>query len=86
MHDIFSILDTTHDFRDGQKLIMPKFNTVQYGKMTFTYYGAHLWNLLSFQKSHQFSNFQKANQRMGWSKLQLYIMRNIEENCLDRNK
>jgi hypothetical protein len=51
MHDIFSILDTTHDFRDRQKLIMPK----------FTYYGAHLWNLLPyhFKKAINFQTFKR---------------------------
>jgi hypothetical protein len=61
MHDIFIKKDTTHDFRNGQKLIMPKFNTIQYGKMTFSYYGAHLWNMLPshFKKSINFKIFKR---------------------------
>jgi len=61
MHNIFSILSTRHNFRDGQKLIMPKFNTVQYEKMTFTYYRVHLWNLLPshLKKAIHFQTFKR---------------------------
>ena len=61
MHNMFTIKDTTHDFRDGQKLFVTNFNTIQYGKMTFSYYGAHLWNLLPnhFKKSINFVTFKR---------------------------
>ena len=61
MHDIFVTKDSTHDFRDGHKLCMPNFNTIQYGKMSFSYYGAHLWNLLPnhFKMSIDFPTFKK---------------------------
>jgi hypothetical protein len=61
MHDIFVAKDTSHNFRDGHILRMPNFNTIQYGKMSFAYYGAHLWNLLPnhFKSSINFNTFKR---------------------------
>ena len=61
MHDIFVTKDPTHNFRDGHKLCIPNFNTIQYGKITFSYYGDHLWNLLpnQFKNYIDFSMFKK---------------------------
>ena len=61
MHDIFVAKDTSHNFRDGHILRMPNFNTIQYGKMSFAYYWAHLWNLLPnhFKSSINFNTFKR---------------------------
>ena len=47
MNEMFQLKDVSYDLRDGNVLCMPKFNKIKYGKNTFNYYGAHIWNLLS---------------------------------------
>ena len=46
MRDLFQPKVINHNLRDENKLVMPSFNTLKYGKNTFTYHGAHIWNLL----------------------------------------
>ena len=46
MKDMFSEKTGAYDFRDGHKLEMKRFRKMRYGRCTFTYYGAHVWNLL----------------------------------------
>ncbi len=45
MH-MFKYVKTDYDFRDGFKIEMKRFNKMLYGRCTFEYYGAHLWNKL----------------------------------------
>ena len=46
MKEHFEVKTLHHNLRDNFKLSQPKFNTIKYGRNSFTYYGAHLWNLL----------------------------------------
>ena len=46
MFDLFKRKEMTYDFRDGHVLVQPDFKKIRYGKNTFSYYGAHIWNLL----------------------------------------
>lgn len=46
MNEMFIVKESSINLRDPCILIVPKFNKVMYGKKTFSYYGAHLWNLL----------------------------------------
>ena len=46
MKDMTEVKESNYDLRDTQKVIVPKFNTIRYGKNTFSYYAAHVWNLL----------------------------------------
>ncbi len=46
MKEMFTQNETMYNLRDGTTLIQPKFNTITYGRNTFTYYGSHIWNLL----------------------------------------
>ncbi len=46
MKEMFSQNETMYNLRDGTILIQPKFNTITYGRSTFSYYGSHIWNLL----------------------------------------
>ena len=60
MKDLFELKTISHDFRDPHKLVMPAFNTVRYGKNTFKYHGAHLYNLLPAHiKVTEYSTFKK---------------------------
>ena len=38
--------EVPYDFRDDNKLVLPHFNTLTYGRNTFKYYGPHIWNIL----------------------------------------
>ena len=46
MKEMFSEKTGPYDLRDPHKLEMKRFRKMKYGKCTFSYYGAHIWNLL----------------------------------------
>ena len=46
MNTLFECKTLMHDLRDTHKLVIPSFKTIRYGKNTFYYHGAHIWNLL----------------------------------------
>ena len=46
LNELFQSNNAGYNFRDSQKLIQPKFNTVRFGYKSFRYYGAKLWNAL----------------------------------------
>ena len=52
MNDMFVVKDIPNQLRDPSILVIPRFNKVVYGKKTFSYYGAHLWNLLPNDFKH----------------------------------
>ena len=46
MHEIFELNTHNHNTRGTMNVVLPHFNYVKYGKDTFSYYGAKMWNLL----------------------------------------
>ena len=44
MSSTFNIKNVPHDFRDNKILTLPNFKGISYGKYSFKYYGAHVWN------------------------------------------
>ena len=46
MNEMFEMKNLTYDLRDSHILFQPKFKKITYGKNTFKYYGAHIWNVL----------------------------------------
>ena len=46
MKDMFVAKAISYDLRDSNTIFQPRFDKVTYGKNTFTYYGAHIWNIL----------------------------------------
>ena len=46
MKELFQLKTLAHDLRDKCKLIQPQIKTIRYGRNSFSYYGAHLWNIL----------------------------------------
>ena len=58
--NVFEVKNTTHNLRDGNILIQPSFQTITYGRNTFSYYGAHLWNHLPYalKQSLTVTNFK----------------------------
>ena len=47
--EFLSRKETSYSLRDNDKLILPKFNTIKYGKKSFRYQAAQLWNLLPLE-------------------------------------
>ena len=46
MGDMFKMKENVYDLRDNHRLVQPVFKKLTYGRNTFGYYGAHLWNKL----------------------------------------
>jgi hypothetical protein len=46
LNQLFTMKESERNLRDPSILYVPRFNKIQYGKKSFSYYGAHLWNLL----------------------------------------
>ena len=44
--ELFKRQQTPYDMRDNEKLMLPSFNTVHFGKNSIKYYGAKLWNII----------------------------------------
>ncbi len=43
MLQTFTEKEVSYDFRN-KPLVLPDFSSIRYGKQSFKYYGAHLWN------------------------------------------
>ncbi len=46
MSNMFEVKKSMYNLRKSRMLCLPTFNTVKYGKRSFSYNGCHLWNLL----------------------------------------
>ena len=46
LRDLFTVHDSEYDMRDNDRLILPLFNTVRFGKTSIRYLGAKLWNYI----------------------------------------
>ena len=65
----FKMQDTPYNMRDNHKLIKPVFKTIQYGKRSIAYQGAHLWNMLpsyikNIDELSEFSNCLRAERHV----------------------
>lgn len=60
MNEMFTLKECDLNLRDPSRLYIPKFNRIQYGKKTFSYYGSHLWNLLphEFKRCVELKSFK----------------------------
>ena len=47
LHEMFVMYDSAYDMRNSMNIIMPKFNTVMYGKKSISYTGVKLQNILN---------------------------------------
>ena len=61
MHNMFTCKETSYELRDPHQLVMPAFSTIRYGKNTFSYQGAHVWNVLpvDFKQVCDVDDFKK---------------------------
>jgi hypothetical protein len=46
MNSMCQVKDIPYDLRDSNIMYQPRFDKITYGKNTFTYYSAHIWNML----------------------------------------
>ena len=46
LNEVFTVKESNRNLRDPSILFVPRFNRIQWGKKTFSYYGSHLWNIL----------------------------------------
>ena len=60
--EMFNVRETHYDIRNNNQFTLPSFNTITYGKKSFTYYGAKLWNNLpnEIKESSSLSILKKA--------------------------
>ena len=49
IQELFNARLTNYDMRDNDKFTLPSFNSISYGKKSFRYYGAKLWNNIPFE-------------------------------------
>ena len=61
MKEMFSEKVDVYDMRDNYKLQMKRFKKMRYGKGSFSYYGAHIWNMLpaNFKMCINITSFKK---------------------------
>ena len=62
LKELFQAQTSDYEMRDNQRLTLPLFNTVSYGKNSFSYMGAKLWNHIpiAIKNSVSLSTFKSA--------------------------
>ena len=60
--ELFNIREMAHSLRNHNQFAVPSFNTITYGRKSFVYYGAKLWNNLpnEIKESNSLTNFKTA--------------------------
>ena len=66
MKEMFQLKVNRYGLRDDHKLIQPNFNTITYGLKSFSYYGAHIWNLLPVNVKNATSINEFKNLLKSW--------------------
>ena len=67
LHDLFEINDTEYALRDPLPLLPPKFHTTTYGRNSFTFEAARLWNNLPNDLKHIQDLHTFSSQSHEWS-------------------
>ena len=64
--ELFSVQDSGYTMRDNHRMVLPDFNTISYGKNSFSYMGAKVWNSIpvAIKNSVSLSTFKSA--LTGW--------------------
>ena len=62
VNELFTLHESQYEMRDNEKLILPNYNTVGYGKNSMRYYGAKLWNNIptSIKNCSSLNTFKSA--------------------------
>ena len=61
MKEMFYMKKDVYNIRDNKRLQMKRFKKMRYGKNSFSYYGAHIWNILPphFKECIDINGFKK---------------------------
>ena len=62
LNELFETQNSQYEMRDNDRLSLPSFNTVKYGKNSFMYWGAKLWNNIpdEIKRSISLNTFKTA--------------------------
>ena len=62
LSELFTPQESNYDMRDSNKFALPKYNTVKFGRNSFRYYGAKLWNQIpvNIKNSSSPNSFKSA--------------------------
>ena len=62
INEMFTVQESHYEMRDNCKFSLPGFQTIRYGKHSFRYYGAKLWNSipLEIKKKDSLNTFKSA--------------------------
>ena len=60
----FNIKHVPYNLRDNQILTLPNFKNIIYGKISYKYYGAHVWNHIPVEiKAANITTYKKRSGR-----------------------
>ena len=62
LSELFRVHESNYEMRDNNKFSLPPFQSIKFGKNSFRYLGAKLWNSipLSIKNSNSLSTFKSA--------------------------
>ena len=74
MSSTFSSKPVPYNFRGNKILTLPNFKNITYGKRSFKYYGAHVWNHIpvEIKAAKNITTFKKLVR--AWKGFVLYIL------------
>ena len=61
LNDMFKVKENKFGLRHQKNVVQPRFNTIKYGKNSFSYIGSHIWNMLPchFQTAENINVFKR---------------------------
>lgn len=66
IQELFNVRLNNYDMRDNDKFTLPSFNSTSYGKKSFRYYGAKLWNSIPLEIKQSVSLNTFKNSLTNW--------------------
>ena len=62
VNEMFQTQESQYEMRDNDRCVLPKYNTVSFGKNSIRYYGAKLWNNIptTIKSSTSLNTFKSA--------------------------
>ncbi len=67
LHDMFSIRNTIYNLRQHKNVAIPKFKSEKYGRRSFSYQGALIWNSITdkdFSNQTEFKTYLRQNYKV----------------------
>ena len=76
LHDLLSYKNSTYSFRYDNLIDVPRVRTTKYGKSTFCYEAAQVWNSLP-NNLRKVDGVREADQHMEWAIVQVFNVQNL---------